>query len=264
MGKGHPCPHGAAKCTNCGEAHGARADACAARREARTLSTSLVQGTMLYGVELTWNAKRGVEGEYQRAINRMARSTLGAFRSTPQGILVGESGRTPARLLLDFRQVGFSHRLLAAIRRALSDALGPGEQWAKAIIEVASRLIESSNEVLILWVPAHAGVTGNEAADGMAKEATAGQTHDVPDQVRWQASLPHLARRATERRSGATALWIRDQVRPERCYVPPRGPGFRKRAMRRVRKSTAQRYYQLLSSHTAIGSFLHDRMTGPQ
>ena len=34
--------------------------------------------------------------------------------------------------------------------------------------------------------------------------------------------------------------------------------------MRRVRKSVAQRYYQLLSGHAAIGSFLHDRMTGPQ
>ena len=35
MGKGHPCPHGATKCANCGEAQGARADACAAKREAR-------------------------------------------------------------------------------------------------------------------------------------------------------------------------------------------------------------------------------------
>ena len=35
VGKGHPCPHGATKCANCGEAHGARADACAAKREAR-------------------------------------------------------------------------------------------------------------------------------------------------------------------------------------------------------------------------------------
>ena len=35
MGKGHPCPHGAARCANCGGAHGARADACAAKREAR-------------------------------------------------------------------------------------------------------------------------------------------------------------------------------------------------------------------------------------
>ena len=35
VGKGHPCPHGAAKCANCGGSYGARADACAAKREAR-------------------------------------------------------------------------------------------------------------------------------------------------------------------------------------------------------------------------------------
>lgn len=80
---------------------------------ARTLSTSLVQGTMLYRAELTQNGQGGVEGEYQRAVDRMARSTLGAFRPTPQGILEGESGHTPARPLLDFRQARFSHRLLA-------------------------------------------------------------------------------------------------------------------------------------------------------
>ena len=34
--------------------------------------------------------------------------------------------------------------------------------------------------------------------------------------------------------------------------------------MRRVRKSTAQRYCQLLSGHAAIGSFLHGRIAGPQ
>ena len=77
---------------------------------ARTLSMSLVQGTMLYVAELTWSGQRGVEGEYQRAINRMARSTLGAFRSTPLGVLAAESGHTPARALLDYR---FAQRLLA-------------------------------------------------------------------------------------------------------------------------------------------------------
>ena len=35
MGKGRPCPHGVVKCANCGGPHGARADACAAKREAR-------------------------------------------------------------------------------------------------------------------------------------------------------------------------------------------------------------------------------------
>ena len=30
-----------------------------------------------------------------------------------------------------------------------------------------------------------------------------------------------------------------------------------------MRKSLASRYYQLLAGHAAIGSFLHERMTGP-
>ena len=33
--------------------------------------------------------------------------------------------------------------------------------------------------------------------------------------------------------------------------------------LRRVGKSLASRYYQLLSGHAAIGSFLHERVTGP-
>ena len=57
---------------------------------ARNLQMPLVQGTMLYATGLTWSGQKGVEGEYQRAVNRMARSTLGAFRSTPQGILAVE------------------------------------------------------------------------------------------------------------------------------------------------------------------------------
>ena len=57
---------------------------------------------------------------------------------------------------------------------------------------------------------------------------------------------------------------IRDRVPPERRYLYLGGTGFRRRALRKVRKSTAQRYYRLLPSHVAIGSFLHDRMTGPQ
>ena len=45
-----------------------------------------VQGTMLYASELTWNGGKGVEKEYQLAINRMGRASLGAFRSTPREI----------------------------------------------------------------------------------------------------------------------------------------------------------------------------------
>ena len=79
---------------------------------------------------------RGAEGEYQRAINRMARSTLGALRSTPQGILAAESGLTPARALLDHRQASFAYRLLARPR----DGGGPEEILTREGAAVTTRV----------------------------------------------------------------------------------------------------------------------------
>ena len=52
---------------------------------ARNLQAAIVQGTMLYPSELTWNGKENVEREYQLAINRMSRASLGAFQITPRG-----------------------------------------------------------------------------------------------------------------------------------------------------------------------------------
>ena len=301
---------------------------------------------MLYAARLTWSGQKGIEGEYQRAINRMARSTLGAFRSTPQGIIAAQSGLTPARALLDHRQARFTQRLYApprdgggpeeilsregaaatarlkavggtrrgemvelqvwsegrtfpgqvsideegaaletarawrprdtiwtdgsrfdsgevgaacawrrgeswtrrrfhlgsnkevfdaevfaiyqalricnegqhsghrytissdsqsAIQRLRTDSLGPGQQWARAAVEVCSRIVSRQNEVSVLWVPAHAGVEGNERADQISKEATSGRQHDVPEELRWEASLSHLSRVTTENWSEATA-----------------------------------------------------------
>ena len=61
--------------------------------------------------------------------------------------------------------------------------------------------------------------------DRLAKEAAEGQQHSIQDEVRWQTSLPHLARRVVERRTAATSHWIREHVRPERRYCPPGGTG---------------------------------------
>ena len=99
---------------------------------------------------------------------------------------------------------------------------------------------------------------GNEIVDGFAKEAASSrrsQRHRVPDGLLQEASLSHLARVATENRSRATARWISDHVRPGRRYRPPAGTGLRKKALRRVRKSLASRYYQLLTGHAVTGSF---------
>ena len=144
-----------------------------------------------------------------------------------------------------------------------TDAAGPDQCWARAAIEVCSRLRARDNMVHVRWVPAHIGIEGNEVADTFAKEAAGGRQYSVEDRQLREASLTHLSRLAMERRSRATAQWISEHVRPERRYRPPAGPGLRREALRRVRESLASRYYQLPSGHAAIGSFLHERMTGP-
>ena len=57
---------------------------------ARNLQAAIIQGTMLYASELTWNRKDNVEREYQLAINRMSRASLGAFQTAPCGIIMAE------------------------------------------------------------------------------------------------------------------------------------------------------------------------------
>ena len=51
-------------------------------------------------------------------------------------------------------------------------------------------------------------------------------------------------------------------MRPKRKYCLPVGTGLRRKTLWRVWKALARRYYQLLSGHAAIESFLHERMTG--
>ena len=104
---------------------------------------------------------------------------------------------------------------------------------------------------------------GNKVADTFAKEAARGRQYSDEDRQLRESSLLHLSRLATERRSRVTAQWMSEHVRPERRYRPPAGPVLRRKALRRVRKSLVSRYYQLLSGHAAIGSFLHERMMGP-
>ena len=107
----------------------------------------------------------------------------------------------------------------------------------------------------------------NGVADGLAEEAAEGAPHceleEMSGTARWQTSLPHLSRRSSERRARETGQWVASHVRPERRHHPPGGPGQRRRALRKVRKSLVGRYYQLLSGHAAVGSFLYERMTGP-
>ena len=102
-----------------------------------------------------------------------------------------------------------------AIRRAMTGVL------ARACIEVGSRLVTAGNEASIVWVPEHSGVEGSEFADGLDKEAAQGSLpHSAPDEVRWQASLQSLSRRASEERPRGASEWIAAHVRPEQRRRP--------------------------------------------
>lgn len=151
----------------------------------------------------------------------------------------------------------------AAINWVKSDAIGPGQHLARSVVGVCSRIVSQGNEVIILWVSAHPGVAGNGAADQLAKEAAGGRpttcqtsTGRRPVSRTYPESQPRIDPALP--RSGSPPMSSRSEG------TSPRGTGLRGKQLRRTRKSLASRYYQLLMGHAAIGSFLHERVVGPQ
>ena len=122
-------------------------------------------------------------------------------------------------------------------------------------MEVCTRIRNRGNDVAIRWAPAHQRIPGNERADECAKAAAdlSATASDVPDEYRWETSLAHMTRAATEARTRDTQERIASHVCPGRGYRPPRGQGLRRKLLRRTRKPSAGRYYQLLSGDAAIG-----------
>ena len=104
------------------------------------------------------------------------------------------------------------------------DSLGPGQRFAVAAIEVCSRIITNDNSVIIGWVPAHSGVTGNEVADQYAKSAATGEEplEVIPEGYETETPLSHMTRVVTEARSKEGTEWITAHERPERDTGPLR------------------------------------------
>ena len=107
----------------------------------------------------------------------------------------------------------------SAVDRIRTDAIGPGQSFSIAAIEGCSRVMFGDNEITVRWVPAHHKVPGNEKADEYAKAAAEGERPDstVSDELRWETSLSHMARVATEARS---------HKRPPLSRYPPEPPGI--------------------------------------
>ena len=83
----------------------------------------------------------------------------------------------------------------------------------------------------IRWVPAHHGVLADEYAEAAAEGNRPGSA--VPDDYRWETSLSHMTRVATEARSRTTTQWIAGRIGdPRREYRPSPGRGLRRRLLR--------------------------------
>lgn len=143
----------------------------------------------------------------------------------------------------------------AAIARITHDGCGPAQALAVAFLAQAREISERGSSISVRWVPSHAGVEGNEQADGAARDAAGRRLESADPDYLSQASLSHLRRVTTERRSTAIGSWIRQRVERRHRYRPPPGGKMRKQ-LGGVRKELAGRFYQLLSGHAATADHL--------
>jgi len=153
----------------------------------------------------------------------------------------------------------------SVILRCRNDDFGPGQHWATLFIKETEGLYERGCTLTVRWVPGHADVPGNEAADEMAKGAAAnrrnpGQEH-APYRVRRTASMTYLKRTATERKAAETNGWIKEKIRQRHqvsgrhSYTPPKKSGFRK-TLKKERKRLAARFYQLNTGHALTAPYM--------
>ena len=129
------------------------------------------------------------------------------------------------------KEEGQSYTILsdstAALERAASDRMGPGQHFAVAIMELQNRLASRGNSLTLRWVPGHLGVESNETADEWANEAAESTGDSVPRAYLHEMSFAHMARVAIEAKSTGVSRWIVDNIHRQRHYSPPKGQGPR-------------------------------------
>ena len=208
------------------------------------------------GAACVWRKKDGWDGRYFH---------LGRNKEVfdAEGYAISQ-----ALLILDTRQECGRHYTVfvdstSAIQRVQTNGIGPGQSFAVECTEICSRIMSRQNKVTIRWVPAQHGVPGNEKADEFARAAAEGDRpeSEVADELRWQTNITHITRIATENKTQKTKQWISEHLGdPKRKYRVPLGKGVRRQILRHTPKHIAVRYYQLLSGHAAIGTYLKDKI----
>ena len=84
----------------------------------RAAAGGSIQAVAPYGCELWWDPREvGRPDDFQLLLHRRARSILGALPTTPRGVLMRESGFTPAQVILNSSQQRFAVRIENASSR---------------------------------------------------------------------------------------------------------------------------------------------------
>ncbi|XP_053994097.1 uncharacterized protein LOC128884624 [Hylaeus volcanicus] len=132
------------------------------------------------------------------------------------------------------------------------------------IIEIKKKLFQlthnssSSHTITIMWIPSHVGITGNEAADTAAKEAT-NSTSNTEDNLPLPDALSHLREEIWQH---TLQKWMTDSATKGTIYFntffePVKTPGFQKHRLPRFITSWVTRYrsnhYNLAASLARTG-----------
>jgi ribonuclease HI len=142
----------------------------------------------------------------------------------------------------------------AALKRIKTDAVGPGQEQARKIIEWTKTLARWGISVEFHWVPGHEGVPGNEAADTAAKNGAEGMGHVHEEEWQNEISLAHLNRKTTEWKWNLHRAWLRRRCRGRRSYTLPKERKPDPRAATAA-KSVARRYYQMKTGHAIMATY---------
>ena len=148
----------------------------------------------------------------------------------------------------------------AAIERVTADRCCPGQALTKAIYHRVRRA-PGRQRLLghIQWDLAHKGVEGNGVADSYVKWAA--ETHHGPadQECLREASFPTSARGRRRPGHRAPGSGSETMSRAAKRYRPPRGGKVRK-GLQQERKEMAGCFYQLLSDHASIESYLAEKV----
>jgi hypothetical protein len=126
-------------------------------------------------------------------------------------------------------------------------ARGPGQEVAYHIHETAHDLRAYAVTITVHWVPGHTDIPGNEAADRLAKQATA-----MPPTRQQPITLTWLRRRVREPHTADWEEWYDTSPQPKSYSAP-----HRKRMDSAYTALPRKLSTAILGLHTGHGYFLH-------